>query len=301
MTTKRREEVKKAHTFAAYVKALKTVAEKEPAVVPSDNRKSQKKRAVKAQRRCIVAAKELLQKQCSETLKARELRRQQGGVAFKPIGLITRPVSTIERAAMAARPKNELLEHINVLNTTRSFKTRCIKARKVDRDDFAFNITITTINDCGVLRDTPTASGAIVQTGTFQFGRGGYKEGAMTRSLVRDIAQDVFVFDFGALKGRDVIEAMKLLHGREDFKDLLPVLSSPSQMRGNQLLLCDKELGWAIVDKVDLLTGKLTSKGGKLPVGKAAKVAYTLWATKCYRKGARSRSRKRLLHCGRLL
>lgn len=271
LTTKRREEVKKAHTFAAYVKALKTVAEKEPAVVSSDNRKSQKKRALKAQRRCIVAAKELLQQQRSNELNARELRREKG-VAFKPIGLITREVKPIEKAAMSVRPKNQLLEHINVLNSTRSFKTRCIKARKVGRDDFAFDITITTINDCGVLRDTPTASGAIVQTGTFQFGRGGYKEGAMTKSLVRNIAQDVFVFDFGALKGRDVIEAMKLLHSREDFKDLLPVLSSPSQMRGNQLLLCDKELGWAIVDKVDLLTGKLTSKGGKLPVGKAAKL-----------------------------
>ena len=271
LVTKRREEVKKVRTFNAYVAALKKAAESEPNVVPVDNRKSQKKRALRAQKRCIVAARELLQKQRSQELEARELRRQKG-VSFKPIGLITRPVGTVEKAAMAAKPKNQLLEHINVLNSTKSFKTRCIKARKVGRDDFAFDVTITTINDCGVLRDTPTASGAIVQTGTFQFGRGGYKEGAMTRSLVRDIAQDVFVFDFGALKGRDVIEAMKLLHSREDFKDLLPVLSSPSQMRGNQLLLCDKELGWAIVDKVDLLTGKLTSKGGKLPVGKAAKL-----------------------------
>lgn len=271
LVSKRREEVKKVRAFTAYVAALKQVTESEPAVVPSDNRKSQKKRALRAQARCIKAAKELLQQQRSTELKARKLRRL-AGLVFKPIGLITRPMSPVEKAALAAKTKNQLLEHINVLNNTKSFKTRCIKARKVGRDDFAFDITITTINDCGVLRDTPIVSGAIVQTGTFQFGRGGYKEGAMTRSLVHDIAQDVFVFDFGALKGRDVIEAMKLLHSREDFKDLLPVLSSPSQMRGNQLLLCDKELGWAIVDKVDLLTGKLTSKGGKLPVGKAAKL-----------------------------
>lgn len=243
LIAKHREEVKKAKAFAAYVAALKKVA----------------------------AANELLQEQRSEKLAARKMRREKG-LVFKPIGLNTREASLIEKAALAAKPKNQLLEHINVLNNTKSFRTRCIKARKVGRDDFAFDITITTINDCGVLRDTPIVSGAIVQTGTFSFGRGGYKEGAMTRSLVHDIAQDVFVFDFGALKGHDIIKAMKLLHGREDFKDLLPVLSSPSQMRGNQLLLCDKELGWAIVDKVDLLTGKLTSKGGKLPVGKAAKL-----------------------------
>lgn len=267
LVAKRREEVKKARAFTAYVTALKKVAESEPAVVPCDNRKSQKKRALRAQRRCIIAANELLQKQRSEELKARELRREKG-LIFKPIGLITRPVSTIEKAALAARPVQHLLSSVNVLDNRPSINVRCIVAHKMKKS-FIYTMKVTSINRCGIFNDIDVKAGAVVETGVFN-AKGSIED--FTKSMVKDICLDTFIFDFGELKGSDIIDAFEELAEMEGFADLLPTAASPSQIRGNQLILCREELGYAVIDRVNLLTGKLTAGKGELPVGKAAKL-----------------------------
>lgn len=267
LVSKRREEAKKAKAFTAYVRALKQVAESEPAVVPSDNRKSQKKRALKAQTRCIKAAKELLQKQRSNELNARELRREKG-ISFKPIGLITRPVSTIEKAALAARPVQHLLSSVNVLDNRPSINVRCIVAHKMKKS-FIYTMKVTSINRCGIFNDIDVKAGAVVETGVFN-AKGSIED--FTKSMVKDICLDTFVFDFGELKGSDIIDAFEELAEMKGFADLLPVAASPSQIRSNQLILCREELGYAVIDRVNLLTGKLTAGKGELPVGKAAKL-----------------------------
>lgn len=267
MTAKRREEVKKVKVFTAYVAALKKAAESEPAIIPCDNRKSQKKRALKAQGRCIKAAKELLQKQRSTELEARKLRRLAGRV-FKPIGLITRPVSTIEKAALAARPVQHLLSSVNVLDNRPSINVRCIVAHKMKKS-FIYTMKVTSINRCGIFNDIDVKAGAVVETGVFN-AKGSIED--FTKSMVKDICLDTFVFDFGELKGSDIIDAFEELAEMKGFADLLPVAASPSQIRSNQLILCREELGYAVIDRVNLLTGKLTAGKGELPVGKAAKL-----------------------------
>lgn len=267
LVNKRREEVKKAKAFATYVRALKQAAQNEPAVIPSDNRKSQKKCALRAQKRCIVAAKELLQKQRSEQLEARELRRQRG-LMFKPIGLITRPVSTIERAAMSAKPVQHLLNSVNVLDNRPSINVRCVVAHKMKKS-FIYTMKVTSINRCGIFSDIDVKAGAVVETGVFN-AKGSIED--FTKSLVKDICLNTFVFDFGELKGSDITDAFEELAEMKGFADLLPTAASPSQIRGNQLILCREELGYAVIDRVHLLTGKLTAGKGKLPVGKAAKL-----------------------------
>ena len=267
LTTKRREELKKARAFYAYVKALKQVAQNEPAMVPSDNRKSQKKRAAKAQQRCIVAAKELLQKQHSEKIQARKMRREKG-LFFKPIGLITREVTAIEKAAMAAKPVQHLLDSVNVLDNRPSIIVRCIVAQKTKKG-FVYGIKTTSINRCGIFNDIDVKTGAVVEVGVFT-ADGKLKD--FKKSMVKDICMDTFVFDFGNLKGSDIVDAFNELAGMKEFVNLLPVAASPSQIRSNQLILCREELGYAIIDRVNLLTGKLTAGKGELLVGKAAKL-----------------------------
>ena len=267
LINKRREEVKKAKAFTAYVATLKTVAQTEPTVVPNDNRKSQKKRAERAQKRCIVAARELLQKQRSQELEARKLRRCKG-LIFKPIGLITRKMKPIESAAMAARPKNKPLEAINVLDNRPSINVRCIQAHKMKKS-FIYTMKVTSINRCGIFDDVDVKAGAVVETGVFNAKR---SIDDFTKSLVKDICLDTFVFDFGELKGSDIVDAFEELAEMKEFADLLPTAASPSQIRSNQLILCREELGYAIIDRVHLLTGKLTAGKGELPVGKAAKL-----------------------------
>lgn len=267
LTTKRREELKKARAFYAYVKALKQVAQNEPAVVPSDNRKSQKKRAAKAQQRCIVAAKELLQKQHSEKIQARKMRREKG-LFFKPIGLITREVAAIEKAAMAAKPVQHLLGSVNVLDNRPSIIVRCIVAQKTKKG-FVYSIKTTSINRCGIFNDIDVKIGAVVEVGLFT-ADGKLKD--FRKSMVKDICMDTFVFDFGNLKGSDIVDAFNELAKMREFASLLPVAASPSQIRSNQLILCREELGYAVIDRVNLLTGKLTAGKGELPVGKAAKL-----------------------------
>lgn len=267
LTTKRREELKKARAFYAYVKALKQVAQNEPAVVPSDNRKSQKKRAAKAQQRCIVAAKELLQKQHSEKIQARKLRREKG-MMFRPIGLITRQITAEEKAAMAAKPVQHLLNSVNVLDSRPSITVRCIVAQKTKKG-FVYGIKTTSINRCGIFNDIDIKIGAVVEVGVFT-ADGKLKD--FRKSMVKDICLDTFVFDFGNLKGSDIVDAFNELAGMKEFVNLLPVAASPSQIRSNQLILCREELGYAVIDRVNLLTGKLTAGKGELPVGKAAKL-----------------------------
>lgn len=267
ITTKRREELKKARAFRTYVHALETVAQDEPAVVPSDNWKSQKKRALKAQHRCIVAAKKLLQQQHSEKLAARKMRREKG-LVFKPIGLITRPVAVTERAAMAAKPAQHLLSSVNVLDNRPSINVRCIVAHKMKKS-FIYTMKVTSINRCGIFSDIDVKAGAVVETGVFN-AKGGIED--FTKSMVKDICLDTFVFDFSELKGSDITDAFKELAEMKGFADLLPTAASPSQIRGNQLILCREELGYAVIDRVNLLTGKLTAGKGELPVGKAAKL-----------------------------
>jgi hypothetical protein len=267
LMNKRREEVKRARAFASYVKALETVAENEPAVVPSDNRKSQKKRALKAQGRCIVAARELLQKQRSQELAARKMRREKG-LIFKPIGLITRPITAIEKAALAARPVQHLLSSVNVLDNRPSINVRCVVAHKMKKS-FIYTMKVTSINRCGIFSDIDVKAGAVVETGIFN-AKGSIED--FTKSLIKDICLDTFVFDFGELKGSDITDAFEELAEMKGFADLLPTAASPSQIRSNQLILCREELGYAVIDRVHLLTGKLTAGKGELPVGKAAKL-----------------------------
>lgn len=267
LVCKRREEVKKAKAFATYIMALKKVAQNEPAVVPSDNRKSQKKRAERAQKRCIVATWELLQKQRSTELEARKLRRL-AGMVFKPIGLITRPVTPEEKAAMAAKPSQHLLNSINVLDNRPSINVRCVVAHKMKKS-FIYTIKVTSINRCGIFSDIDVKAGAVVETGIFN-AKGSIED--FTKSMVKDICLDTFVFDFGELKGSDITDAFNELTEMKGFADLLPVAASPSQIRSNQLILCREELGYAIIDRVNLLTGKLTADKGELLVGKAAKL-----------------------------
>lgn len=267
LTNKRRKEVKCARAFTSYVKALETVAGSEPAVVPSDNRKSQKKRAIKAQHRCIIAARELLQKQRSDELAARKFRREKG-LVFKPIGLITRPVSPIEKAALAAKSVQHLLSSVNVLDNRPSINVRCIVAHKMKKS-FIYTMKVTSINRCGIFNDIDVKAGAVVETGVFN-AKGSIED--FTKSMVKDICLDTFVFDFGELKGSDIIDAFEELAEMKGFADLLPVAASPSQIRSNQLILCREELGYAVIDRVNLLTGKLTAGKGELPVGKAAKL-----------------------------
>lgn len=267
LTTKRREQVKRARAFASYVKALETVAGSEPAVIPADNRKSQKKRALKAQKRCVIAAKELLQKQRSEKLEERKLRRKKG-LVFKPIGLITRKISPVEKAALAARPVQHLLSSVNVLDNRPSINVRCVVAHKMKKS-FIYTMKVTSINRCGIFNDIDVKAGAVVETGVFN-AKGSIED--FTKSLVKDICLNTFVFDFGELKGSDITDAFEELAEMKGFADLLPTAASPSQIRGNQLILCREELGYAVIDRVHLLTGKLTAGKGELPVGKAAKL-----------------------------
>nr|DAW13088.1 MAG TPA: Protein of unknown function (DUF1273) [Bacteriophage sp.] len=267
LVCKRREEVKKAKAFAAYVTALKKVAQNEPAVVPSDNRKSQKKRAGRAQQRCIVAAKELLQQQRSNELEARKLRREKG-LVFKPIGLITRKISPIEKAALSVKPSQHLLESVNVLDNRPSINVRCVVAHKMKKS-FIYTMKVTSINRCGIFSDIDVKAGAVVETGVFN-AKGSIED--FTKSLVKDICLDTFVFDFGELKGSDITDAFEELAEMKGFADLLPTAASPSQIRGNQLILCREDLGYAVIDRVHLLTGKLTAGKGELSVGKAAKL-----------------------------
>ena len=267
LVNKRREEVKKARAFRAYVAALKQVAQNEPAVVPSNNRKLQKKRALRVQGRCIVAARELLQKQRSDELAAHKLRREKG-LVFKPIGLITRPVSTIEKAALVAKPAQHLLNSVNVLDNRPSINVRCVVAHKMKKS-FIYTMKVTSINRCGIFNDIDVKAGAVVETGVFN-AKGSIED--FTKSMVKDICLDTFVFDFGELKGSDITDAFEELAEMKGFADLLPTAASPSQIRGNQLILCREELGYAVIDRVNLLTGKLTAGKGELPVGKAAKL-----------------------------
>lgn len=267
LTTKRREQVKRARAFASYVKALETVAGSEPAVIPADNRKSQKKRALKAQKRCVIAAKELLQKQRSEKLEERKLRRKKG-LVFKPIGLITRKISPVEKAALAARSVQHLLSSVNVLDNRPSINVRCVVAHKMKKS-FIYTMKVTSINRCGIFNDIDVKAGAVVETGVFN-AKGSIED--FTKSLVKDICLNTFVFDFGELKGSDITDAFEELAEMKGFADLLPTAASPSQIRGNQLILCREELGYAVIDRVHLLTGKLTAGKGELPVGKAAKL-----------------------------
>lgn len=267
LTNKRREQVKRARAFSSYIEALKKVAAEEPAVTPCDNRKSQKKRAAKAQQRCIVAAKELLQQQRFQELKARKLRRQEG-VVFKPIGLITRKISPIEKAALAARPVQHLLSSVNVLDNRPSINVRCIVAQKTKKG-FVYGIKTTSINRCGIFNDVDVKVGAVIEVGVFTAND---KLKDFRKSLVKDICLDTFVFDFSKLKGSDIVEAFEELANMKEFAGLLPVAASPSQIRSNQLILCREKLGYAVIDRVNLLTGKLTAGKGELPVGKAAKL-----------------------------
>lgn len=267
LVNKRREEVKKARAFTAYVVALKKAAESKPAVIPCDNRKSQKKRALKAQGRCIKAAKELLQKQRSTELEARKLRREKG-MMFRPIGLITRQITAEEKAAMAAKPVQHLLDSVNVLDNRPSIIVRCIVAQKTKKG-FVYGIKTTSINRCGIFNDIDIKTGAVVEVGVFT-ADGKLKD--FKKSMVKDICLDTFVFDFGNLKGNDIVDAFNELAGMKEFVNLLPVAASPSQIRSNQLILCREELGYAVIDRVNLLTGKLTASKGELPVGKAAKL-----------------------------
>lgn len=267
LIAKRREEVKKARAFTAYIAALKKAAESEPAVIPCDNRKSQKKRALKAQGRCIKAAKELLQKQRSEELDARKLHREKGMI-FKPIGLITRQLSAVEKAAMIAKPIKHLLNSVNVLDNRPSINVRCVVAHKMKKS-FIYTMKVTSINRCGIFNDIDVKAGAVVETGIFN-AKGSIED--FTKSMVKDICLDTFVFDFGELKGSDITDAFNELAEMKGFADLLPTAASPSQIRGNQLILCREELGYAVINRVHLLTGKLTAGKGELPVGKAAKL-----------------------------
>ena len=268
LIAKRREEVKKARSFAAYVTALKQITQDEPAVIPVDNRKSQKKRALRAQKRCIKAAKELLQKQRSNELAARKMRREKG-LIFKPIGLITRPITTpIEKAVLAAKPTQNILSSVNVLDNRPSINVRCVVAHKMKKS-FIYTMKVTSINRCGIFSDIDVKAGAVVETGVFN-AKGSIED--FTKSMVKDICLDTFVFDFGELKGSDIIDAFEELAEMKGFADLLPVAASPSQIRSNQLILCREELGYAVIDRVNLLTGKLTAGKGELPVGKAAKL-----------------------------
>lgn len=263
LASKRREQVKRARAFKSYVVALKQVAQNEPNVVPSDNRKSQKKRAIKAQQRCIKAAKELR----SNELAARKLRREKG-MMFRPIGLITRQITAEEKAAMAAKPIQHLLNSVNVLDNRPSITVRCIVAQKTKKG-FVYSIKTTSINRCGIFNDIDVKTGSVVEVGVFT-ADGKLKD--FRKSMVKDICLDTFVFDFGSLKGSDIVDAFNELADMREFASLLPVAASPSQIRSNQLILCREELGYAVIDRVNLLTGKLTAGKGELPVGKAAKL-----------------------------
>lgn len=267
LTNKRREQVKRARAFAAYVTALKKVEVEEPTVVPCDNRKSQNKRAERAQVRCIKAARELLQQQRSDELEFRKLRREKG-MMFRPIGLITRQITAEEKAAMAAKPSQHLLKSVNILDNRPSITVRCIVAQKTKKG-FVYGIKTTSINRCGIFNDIDVKAGAVVEVGVFT-ADGKLKD--FRKSMIKDICMDTFVFDFGNLKGSDIVDAFEELANMKEFAGLLPVAASPSQIRSNQLILCREELGYAIIDRVNLLTGKLTAGKGELLVGKAAKL-----------------------------
>lgn len=182
--------------------------------------------------------------------------------------VITRPITAIEKAALAARPVQHLLSSVNVLDNRPSINVRCVVAHKMKKS-FIYTMKVTSINRCGIFSDIDVKAGAVVETGVFN-AKGSIED--FTKSMVKDICLDTFVFDFGELKGSDIIDAFEELAEMKGFADLLPVAASPSQIRSNQLILCREELGYAVIDRVNLLTGKLTAGKGELPVGKAAKL-----------------------------
>lgn len=193
---------------------------------------------------------------------------KKSNITTKEMVLITRKISSIEKAAIAAKPSQHLLNSINVLDNRPSINVRCIVAHKMKKS-FIYTMKVTSINRCGIFNDIDVKAGAVVETGVFN-AKGSIED--FTKSMVKDICLDTFVFDFGELKGSDIIDAFEELAEMNGFADLLPVAASPSQIRSNQLILCREELGYAVIDRVNLLTGKLTAGKGELPVGKAAKL-----------------------------